>query len=123
MSAVAAAVRTPVRDARASSSRSSTHRVRITGRAVCLAIVVVLLLTLVVSPLRSYLRERGELAGLERSTRQLQAENAQLGRRVGALQEPAVLERLARQCLGLVRPGETAFITVPEHGAPTPPAC
>jgi cell division protein FtsB len=84
---------------------------------------VVLLLTLVVSPLRSYLRERGELAGLERSTQQLQAENAQLGRRVGALQDPAVLERLARQCLGLVRPGETAFITVPEHGAPTPPAC
>ena len=122
MSAAAAAVRSPVRGARASSS-SSTHRVRITGRAVCLGIVVVLLLTLAVSPLRSYLRERGELAGLERSTEQLQAQNVQLGRRVGELQDPAVLERLARQCLGLVRPGETAFITVPEHGAPTPPAC
>ena len=122
MSAAATSVRSPVRHAPV-SSKASRHRVRITARAVCLGIVVVLLLTLAVSPFRSYVRERGELAGLQRSTEQLQAENAQLGRRVGELRDPAVLQRLARQCLGLVRPGETAFITVPEHGAPTPLAC
>jgi cell division protein FtsB len=122
MSASAAVIRSSALDSRG-SGRTVVHRVRVTPRAVCLGIVVLLLLSLMVSPLRSYVHERGELAGLQQSTVQLEAQNAALGRRVGELQDPAVLERLARQCLGLVRPGETAFITVPEHGAPTPPSC
>ena len=33
------------------------------------------------------------------------------------------LERIARECLGMVKPGETAFVVVPAHGKPDPPDC
>jgi cell division protein FtsB len=105
------------------SGRSTARSARITTRAVGLAIVSLLVLTLGISPLRAYVQQRGRLSDLQRQAQQLEGQNAQLANRVKELRDPAVLERLARQCLGLVRPGETAFITVPEHGAPTPPAC
>jgi cell division protein FtsB len=105
------------------SGRSTVGRARITTRAVGLAIVSLLVLSLGISPLRAYVQQRGRLSDLQRQAQQLEGQNAQLANRVQELRDPAVLERLARQCLGLVRPGETAFITVPKHGAPTPPAC
>jgi len=105
------------------SRRSVRSSSRITTRAVALAIVSLLVMTLGISPLRAYVEQRGRLSDLRRQALGLEAENARLAHRVQELRDPAVLERLARQCLGLVRPGETAFITVPEHGAPTPPAC
>ena len=105
------------------SGRSTVRSARITTRAVGLAIVSLLVLTLGISPLRTYVQQRGRLSDLHRQAQQLEGQNAQLANRVQELRDPAVLERLARQCLGLVRPGETAFITVPKHGAPTPPAC
>jgi cell division protein FtsB len=37
------------------------------------------------------------------------------------LRDPGFLERLARQCLGMVKPGEVAFVVVPVQGAPAPP--
>ncbi len=105
------------------SGRSTVRSARITTRAVGLAIVSLLVLTLGISPLRAYVQQRGRLSDLQRQAQQLEGQNAQLANRVQELRDPAVLERLARQCLGLVRPGETAFITVPKHGAPTPPVC
>ena len=39
------------------------------------------------------------------------------------LNDPRTLERLARECLGMVRPGQIAFVTIPKHAAPIPPDC
>jgi cell division protein FtsB len=50
---------------------------------------------------------RGEVAALHREIRSLEAENERLSKAIAELQEnPAVIERIAREELGLVRPGE-----------------
>jgi cell division protein FtsL len=52
-------------------------------------------------------RLRGEVDTLVREVRSLEAENERLSRQISELQEdPAVIERIAREELGLVRPGE-----------------
>jgi cell division protein FtsB len=53
----------------------------------------------------------------------LTGHNARLEDRIDLLNDPRYLERVARQCLGLVRPGETAFVMVPTHGALPSPEC
>lgn len=52
---------------------------------------------------------RGQLADLE-------AENAELEGDVEALQTPGEIEKLAREKLGYVRPGETAFVVLDPPG-------
>jgi cell division protein FtsB len=52
-------------------------------------------------------RLRGEVASLHREVRVLESENERLSKAIADLQEnPAVIERIAREELGLVRPGE-----------------
>lgn len=52
-------------------------------------------------------RLRGEVDTLVREVRTLEVENERLSRQILELQEdPAVIERIAREELGLVRPGE-----------------
>ena len=78
-------------------------------------------LALSVAPARMYLEQRAELAQMERQAAALQRENDTLAVRAHKLRDPTFLERLARQCLGMVKPGETAFVAVPKEGAPAPP--
>jgi|SRR5688572_33267754 cell division protein FtsB len=101
--------------------RSSTPR--LTARAVVLCVVVLFLLTLAVAPLRGLIDQRRHLARLERQAEVLTGHNARLEDRIDLLNDPRYLERVARQCLGLVRPGETAFVMVPTHGALPSPEC
>ncbi len=52
-------------------------------------------------------RLRGEVDSLVRDVRTLEAQNERLSRAIRELQEdPGVIERIAREELGLVRPGE-----------------
>ncbi len=107
------------RQARATRAR----RVRLTARASVLAVVVMILLTLSVAPLRTLLDQRSELTRLEVQAEQLATDNAKLERRIAQLNDPAYLERLARECLGMVKPGETAFVLIPRTGALPSPRC
>ncbi len=47
----------------------------------------------------------------------LKAENRSLEQRLARLNDPEYQEKLAREQLGLVRPGETSYVVVP---GPTP---
>ena len=85
--------------------------------------VALILLTLSVAPLRTLIDQRNQLARLERQADDLATRNAQLEERIDRFNDPIYLERLARECLGMVRPGETAFVMVPAHGAPPAPRC
>jgi cell division protein FtsL len=58
-----------------------------------------------------------QLAELEHQRDLLLAENRRLREEIRRLHDPAYVERLAREELGLVRPGEIAVVLVPE---PTP---
>src|SRR5262245_23172452 len=97
------------------------RRARLTARATVLFTLVVGVLVLSIAPIEMYLDQRAELHRMEQREQQLQHENGGLAARAEELRDRAYLERLARRCLGMVKPGETAFVVVPEKGAPAPP--
>jgi cell division protein FtsB len=83
--------------------------------------VLVGIVFLSIAPARMYFEQRAELAELQREAAELAASNERLSDRAERLRDETYLERLARQCLGMVRPGEVAFVVVPKEGAPAPP--
>ena len=61
-------------------------------------------------------RERADALG--REIEQIKADNSRLAADIRALrQDPAAIERLAREELGLARPGETVFVIREEASA------
>jgi cell division protein FtsB len=64
-------------------------------------------------PSRQLVQQRSHVRDLERRLGQLQTENAKLDEDVDRLTDPAELEVLARERLGLVRPGERAYFVEP----------
>ena len=100
-----------------------TSTVRISGRALVLLAIVGAIAVLGISPLRGYIDQRAQLAELRRQAATLEHQNAGLQHTIDELSDPTYLERLARECLGMVKPGETAFVIVPKHGSPTPSDC
>jgi cell division protein FtsB len=87
---------------------------RLTGRAAGLLIAVTLLVLLALVPARQYLEQRGHIAELDRRAAELQLQNEELRGEIARLRDPAELERLARECLGMVAPGEIALV-VPDR--------
>jgi cell division protein FtsL len=107
----------------ASEGSSARPGLRFTPRAAILALVLTALLVSTAVPLRTYLQQRANVADLQRQTQILQQQNAQLQRQVQQLNDPGYIERIARECLGMVRRGEIAFVVVPRSGPAQPPAC
>lgn len=64
-------------------------------------------------------REAARLGTLKRN---LQEQNAVLREEMKLLQTPGYIEKLAREQLGLVRPGEVAILIVRPPAPPPPPA-
>jgi len=83
--------------------------------------LVIGILVLSIAPAQMYFEQKAELARLERQAAALERTNDTLAARAEQLRDDAFLERLARQCLGMVKPGEIAFVVVPKEGAPAPP--
>ena len=92
-------------------ARLERDRPRLTGRAAVLLIAIALLVVMALVPIGRYLEQRAAIADLERRTAQREARNADLRAEISTLHDPAELERLARECLGMVAPGEVAFVT------------
>ncbi len=95
---------------------------RIRPRALALAILVVALLVASVYPIRTYLSQQAQIHTLEQESLVLEQANASLDHRIKTLHDPAELERLARECLGMVKPGEIAFVVVPKGGHAAAPS-
>jgi cell division protein FtsB len=96
------------------------RRRRIAVSAVLLGLAVVGFLFAFVYPTSTFLQQRAEIgkteeriARVEEETRRLEADNERL------LSDEEV-ERLAREQYGLVRPGETPFVLVPDATTETP---
>jgi len=109
--------------AEARGSEPRRRATRITPRASILGVIVIVAVIFAIAPARAYLEQRAEQRRLTEEVQQLQAQNATLEQQVEQLHDPVELERLARECLGLVDPGEIAFVTVRRGQAPTPPNC
>jgi cell division protein FtsB len=98
-------------------------RTRFTPRAAVLAVVLTALLFYLIVPLRTYVEQRNRLSQLGRQTQVLEQQNRRLLREIAQLNDPDYLERIARECLGMVRPGEIGFVVVPKNGTAQPPVC
>jgi cell division protein FtsB len=110
-----------VRGSRPASRTVPRRSPRLTGRAAgLLAVVLVLAMSLVV-PLRQYGSQRARVAELAARVDALSRANTRLEQQLVRLRDPQYLERLARECLGMVKPGEIAFVTVPKKGARSAP--
>jgi cell division protein FtsB len=117
----ARATATSPADAR--GSERPQRATRVTPRASILGIIVLVAVIFAIAPARAYLDQRAEQRRLTEQVEQLQAQNAALEQQLERLHDPAELERLARECLGLVDPGEIAFVPVRRGQAPVPPDC
>ncbi len=107
-----------------SSAQVATRsRLRFTPRAAILIAILVGMLLYMVVPLRIYLGQRAQVRQLQQQTRTLEQQNAALATQVKELKDPKYLERVARECLGMVRPGEIGFIVVPAGGHARPHNC
>jgi cell division protein FtsB len=102
-------------------SRRRGGRARVTARATVLLTLIVGVLALSVAPAQMYFEQKAELARFEKQAASLERKNDALAARAEQLRDRTFLERLARQCLGMVKPGEIAFVVVPKEGAPAPP--
>ena len=109
----------PGKSHKASSKRGPT----ITPRATILGFVVFVTAIFAVAPARAYLDQRVERARLAQQVQQLQQQNAELQQRIDQLHDPVELERLARECLGMVEPGEIAIVPVRPGSPPPSPNC
>lgn len=81
-----------------------------------LLLVVGLLIAgfLVFFPTRQLIEQHGRMQRLEQRLAELSAQNAELEREVHGLEDREQLELLARERLGLIRPGERAYVFVPQ---------
>jgi cell division protein FtsB len=102
---------------------SSKRGPRLTPRATILGFVVFVTAIFAVAPARAYLDQRAERERLSERVELLQQQNAELQRRIDQLHDPVELERLARECLGMVEPGEIAIVPVRPGSPPPSPDC
>ena len=89
----------------------SVRRPAVTLVVVAVAVVLLAIATNVV-PFRQVVDQRTEIAEARDQLASLVAENATLTQQVAALETPIEVERIAREKLGYVRPGETAYVVI-----------
>lgn len=85
---------------------------------VALLVVGVAVLTNVL-PYRQIIDQQRQVEAAAAELESLQDENELLTARRDALQTPVEIERLAREKLGYVRPGEVAYVVLDPPSAPT----
>src|SRR5664279_293960 len=87
----------------------------VTGRALVLGTVVVLLVMLLASPLNRYFGSRGDVSNAAQQLAQDRERLAQLGKQKALWSDPGYIQLQARQRLLYAMPGDTVYIVV-GHG-------
>lgn len=95
----------------------SVRRPAVTLVVVAVAVVLLAIATNVV-PFRQVVDQRAEISEARDQLAALVAENATLTQQVAGLETPIEVERIAREKLGYVRPGETAYVVIAPAGEP-----
>ncbi|MFM7719409.1 MAG: FtsB family cell division protein [Actinomycetota bacterium] len=79
-------------------------------RTAGLLLMVVFFSVAASGPIREMLGFHGRLQRLEQRAERIEAENVTLRAEIERLRDPAVIEQLARECLGMIREGEQAVV-------------
>jgi cell division protein FtsB len=93
-------------------------------RTALFLVVLVGLLFAFVYPTRTFLDQRDQTNTARAQLELLRAENAKLTRQTNRLSKDSVIEQIAREHYGLVKPGEIPFVIIPAPTTTTvaPPA-
>ena len=101
------------------SERATPPPVRrraITGRALVLGTLVIVLLVLLASPLHRYFASRGDVAHARQQLQQDQKSLAELQQQQQKWSDPGYIQAQARQRLMYAMPGDTVYVVVgPGH--------
>jgi cell division protein FtsB len=103
-----------VPDVRASADRAPRRAV--TGRALLLGTLVVLLIVLLASPLNRYFGSRSDVSNAAQKLEQDRVQVTELQGQLAQWADPGYLQQQARQRLQYAMPGDTVFVVV-NHGA------
>jgi cell division protein FtsB len=109
-----------VKVATPSADRAVRHQragSRLTPAGAALVLAIVMLSFAMMVPVRTLMHQRSDLARLQKEERLLSQRNAALSRQIARLNDPAYLDRIARECLGMTKPGEISFVVVPRGGS------
>lgn len=93
------------------------RRVRLTFHGTLLVLILTVLGLMAAAPARQAYEQQEQIEREEARLATLGRENARLEQRLQRLEDPDYVEKLAREQLGLVRPGEISYVVVP---GPTP---
>ena len=98
-------------DRMSSRSQALSHdRQPLSLRSALVVLAVLGMLLVASGPVRALYEQRQQMQRLAAQATRLEVENAEIRAEIARLKDPAVLEQLARECLGMVRPGETAVV-------------
>jgi cell division protein FtsB len=89
---------------------SRTPRRAVTGRALVLGTLVVLLLVLLASPLHRYFGSRSDVQHASQQLRSDQSELAKMNAQLRRWSDPGYIQRQARVRLQYAMPGDTVYI-------------
>ncbi len=84
----------------------------LTGRALVLGVVVVLLALVLASPLQRFLQARASASQTEQENIATSARVAQLQKQMDLWNDPAYVEQQARARLQYARPGDTVYVVI-----------
>ena len=76
-------------------------------------LVIGLLSAMGIEPTLELTQQNERIARMKAELREIEGTNQRLERRIERLDDPDFLEQKAREQIGLVRPGETAYLVVP----------
>src|SRR6201993_3968173 len=105
-----------------SVEQRSDQRLGFTARRAAVLAAVICVLTLTIAgPVRTYFAQRTEMDQLSASEAALRGQIAELEQKKGKLADPAYIAAQARERLGFVMPGDTAFQVQLPPTAAVPP--
>ncbi|HEY3737112.1 MAG TPA: septum formation initiator family protein [Jatrophihabitans sp.] len=84
----------------------------LTGRALVLAVLVVLLVVLLASPLHRYFGSRSDAAGAAQTLQQDKVKLAELQKQLQLWSDPGYVQEQARSQLQYAMPGDTVYVVV-----------
>jgi len=104
--------------------RGASPRVRRRRRMIVMvmaSLAIVAFLFVFVYPTRTYIEQRQQIARAEERLEVIRRETEELRRATERLEGDTEVERIAREQYGLVRPGETPYVIVPQTTPTTTP--